>query len=49
MLACICMGFGEIAIIGGMVTAVSCVVCWIKKKFKKHDNCLCDCHEEKHD
>lgn len=47
MIACICLGFGELGLIAGIVSVASCFGCWLKKKLKKHKDCKCECHEGK--
>ena len=47
MIACICGGIGEYCIVVGIISAISCISCWLKKKFNKHSDCKCNCHNEK--
>ena len=46
MIACICFGIGE-GLAFGSVALISCLFCWVRKLVKKHNDCECECHEEK--
>ena len=51
MMACILCAGGicEVAVLTGIVYVATCVVCWIKTKFKKHKaDCKCECHDGEH-
>ena len=48
ILACICGGIGEVALVAALASSpivIGCISC-VKKHLIKKDECECECHEE---